>query len=56
AFNANLVLGVILVGFVLLLPKGVVPTLKTALLGLGRKAKRRPAAAAAARTQIAGAE
>lgn len=56
AFNSNLVLGVILVGFVLLLPKGIVPTLKTAFLGLGRRAKRRPAPSTSARTRIAGAE
>lgn len=46
AFNANLVLGVILVAFVLLLPKGIVPTLRDGLLAAGRLAmsRRRPAA------------
>ena len=38
AFNANLVLGVILIGFVLLLPKGIVPTLRSGALGLARRA------------------
>ncbi|KQT47392.1 urea ABC transporter [Aureimonas sp. Leaf454] len=33
-FNANLVLGIILVAFVLLLPKGIVPTLRDGLSGL----------------------
>ena len=55
AFNSNLVLGVILVGFVLLLPRGIVPTLRDALAGLGRRTGPRRAPASA-RTQIAGAE
>lgn len=38
AFNANLVLGVILVAFVLLLPKGIVPTVRDGLLGAARLA------------------
>ncbi|MBO0902897.1 ABC transporter permease subunit [Jiella sonneratiae] len=46
AFNANLVLGAILVVFVLLLPKGLVPTVRDLLLAAGRLARernRRPA-------------
>lgn len=42
AFNSNLVLGVILVGFVLLLPKGIVPTIRDlALKGSRLVAQRR---------------
>ena len=47
-FNANLVLGVILVGFVLLLPKGIVPTIRDGLARLaplGRPKSEAPAAA-----------
>jgi len=57
AFNSYLVLGVILVAFVLLLPKGLVPTARELALKIGRFAseRRRPAPPAAA-PQTEGAE
>ncbi|MFO1146758.1 MAG: branched-chain amino acid ABC transporter permease [Alsobacter sp.] len=48
AFNSNLVLGVILVGFVLLLPKGIVPTARDLLTRLFRMPAERAATPEAA--------
>ncbi|WP_062118766.1 ABC transporter permease subunit [Aureimonas sp. AU40] len=57
AFNANLVLGVILVAFVLLLPQGIVPTIRDGLLRLARLGRpRRDAKALASEPHAAGAK
>lgn len=58
-FNSNLALGIILIVFVLLLPKGLVPTLRDALVGLGRRVagrRRSTAFEEAAEPRVAGAE
>jgi branched-chain amino acid transport system permease protein len=57
AFNANLVLGVILVAFVLLLPKGIVPTFRDGRLGAARLAfERGPSKVSAAPEAEVGAQ
>ena len=45
AFNSNLVLGAILVMFVLLVPRGLVPSLGDVIDGLVRRLRRPPATA-----------
>ena len=56
--NSNLVLGAILVGFVLLLPQGLVPTVRNLLLGGGRlvSARRKLPADRATRRHAVGAK
>jgi urea transport system permease protein len=56
AFNSNLVLGVILVGFVLLLPKGIVPTIRAVALRLGQFATERRSATPPRAGEVVGAE
>lgn len=56
AFNSNLVLGVILVGFVLLLPKGIVPTIRGVALRLGQFVTERRSATPSPAGEVVGAE
>ncbi|PRX10870.1 UNVERIFIED_ORG: amino acid/amide ABC transporter membrane protein 2 (HAAT family) [Martelella mediterranea] len=56
ALNSNLVLGAILVGFVLLLPKGIVPAVRDLGCGLGARLKKDKAEPEAMSVQPAGAE